>query len=50
MSIAQTKNNTCPVAMLEHYLCVVQISVASKEFLFRIITRRDAEDMWKVLL
>ena len=39
VSIARTKNRTCPVAMLEHYLQVAKIPIITTEFLFRPITK-----------
>ena len=39
VSIARTKNHTCPVAMLERYLQVTKVPMTATEFLFRPITK-----------
>ena len=39
VSIARTRNHTCPVAILERYLQVAKIPIVTTEFLFRPITK-----------
>ena len=48
VSIARTKNHTCPVAMLERYLQVTKVPMTATEFLFRPITKTKTGEKLRV--
>ncbi|XP_076113718.1 integrase/recombinase xerD homolog [Mytilus galloprovincialis] len=46
--ISKTGNNTCPVAMLEHYMKLAKISENSDEFIFRSLSYCSKSDTYKL--